>query len=194
MRALRLFLGLSALCACPLAALAQDSGLRFWGGFDLGYASLARSYSVTERTNQGKLTMAFRGGVAINPRLLAGIELGGWTIEGSDLWDPAKGEAIGTRFLVAQYYPVARSAFFVRGGGGRVVYWNNRPGENGANGAGRIVGAGYDIALNATGVLAFLTPSADYSWGGYNGATSPPGVVQDQRYRAFSLRIGFTLR
>ena len=170
---------------------------RFWGGFDLGYASLARSYSVTSGTTQSKFTMALRGGIALTRRLLAGVELGGWTIQGSDTRDPAKGEAISTRFLVAQYYPLARSTLFVRGGGGRIVYWNNREGESGASGSGRILGLGYELALGAPATeraRLYFTPSVDYSWGGFNGATSPPGVVQDQRYRAVSVRIGLAVR
>jgi len=200
-----------ALLACALPAGAQDtetedfgppeSGPRrhslFWGGFDLGYASLARSYSTTSRTREGTFTMALRGGIALDPRLLLGVELGGWTIGNSDLWDPSKGEAISTRFLIAQYAPLPSSSLFVRVGGGRIRYWNNRPGEDGASGSGGIVGVGFDLPLAFPangGVALYLTPSVDYSFGGFKGATSPPGVVQDQRYRAAAIRIGVTLR
>jgi len=152
---------------------------------------------VTADTRESKFTMALRGGIALDRRLLVGIELGGWTIQSSNVWDPAQGEAISTRFLIAQVYPLTHSPFFIRGGGGRVVYWNNRPGEDGASGSGWIVGIGYDLPVKMPGseeTSFHVTPSLDYSAGGFKGATSPPGVVQDERYRALSARIGVTFR
>jgi hypothetical protein len=189
-----------ALLACAPAAAAatqEESRSLLWAGFDLGYASLARSYSQTGDTRQGKFTFALRGGIQIDPRLLVGVEFGGWTLQSGNSQDPASGEAIGTRFLILQVYPLAHSAFFVRGGGGRVVYSNNRPGESGASGSGGIVGIGYDFDVkrrDGEHTAFYITPSLDYSAGSYSGATSPPGVVQDQRYRALSARIGLTFR
>ena len=185
-----------ALLACALPAAAQESRSLLWGGFDIGYASLARSYSVSSDTRDNTFTFALRGGFQLDPRLLFGLEFGGWTIQSSNNQDPASGEAIGTRFLIVQVYPLAHSAFFVRGGGGRVVYSNNRPGEDGASGPGGIVGIGYDLAIKGRGehTAFYVTPSLDYSAGSFSGATSPPGVVQDQRYRALSARIGLTFR
>jgi len=189
-----------ALLACASAAPGaelQESRSLLWGAFDIGYASLARSYSVTPDTRDGKFTFALRGGIQIDPRLLLGVEFGGWTIQSGDSQDPASGEAIGTRFLIVQVYPLAHSAFFVRGGGGRVVYSNNRPGESGASGSGGIVGIGYDFEVkrrDGEHTAFFVTPSLDYSAGSFSGATSPPDVVQDQRYRALSARIGLTFR
>jgi hypothetical protein len=207
MRVVRALGGALALCACGLltsvqhaaaqnAGLAEASSSGFWGGIDVGYARLSRLYSVSSASSEGQFTMALRGGIAIDPQLLLGIELGGWTIESADLWNPAKGEAISTRFLIAQYRPMEDSRFFLRGGGGSVVYWNHRPGEDGASGTGYFVGLGYDIPYGAPGAAGALytTLSADYSRGGFDGATSPPGVVQDQRYRALSVRLGVTLR
>lgn len=192
-----------ALLACALPApgaetqAPEESRSLLWAGFDLGYASLARSYSVTGDTRDDKFTFALRGGFQLDPRLLVGLEFGGWTIQASNNQDPATGEAIGTRFLIIQAYPLAHSAFFVRGGGGRVVLSNNRPGESGASGPGGIVGIGYDLAVKRRGgehTAFYVTPSLDYSAGSFSGATSPPGVVQDQRYRALSARIGLTFR
>lgn len=194
-----------ALLACSLAASGaetrapakEESRSLLWAAFDIGYASLARSYSVTGDTRDGKFTFALRGGFQIDPRLLIGVEFGGWTIQNGNNQDPATGEAIGTRFLIAQVYPLAHSPFFVRGGGGRVVYSNNRPGEDGASGPGGIVGIGYDLAIKGRSgehTAFYVTPSLDYSAGSFSGATSPPGVVQDQHYRALSARIGLTFR
>jgi len=194
-----------ALLACPLAAQGADaqapapeeSHSLLWAGFDLGYASLARSFSVTGDTRDNTFTFALRGGFQLDPRLLLGLEFGGWTIQASNNQDPATGEAIGTRFLIIQVYPLAQSAFFVRGGGGRVVYSNNRPGESGASGPGGIIGIGYDLAIkrrDGEHTAFYVTPSLDYSMGSFSGATSPPGVQQDQHYRALSARIGLTFR
>jgi hypothetical protein len=186
-----------ALLACPLAAAAEESRSLLWGGFDLGYASLARSYSVSSDTRDNTFTFALRGGFQLDPRLLLGLEFGGWTIQSSNKQDPASGEAIGTRFLIVQVYPLAHSALFVRGGGGRVVYTNNRPGESGASGPGGIIGIGYDLEVkrrDGEHTAFYVTPSLDYSAGSFSGATSPPGVTQDQHYRALSARIGLTFR
>jgi hypothetical protein len=204
-RQLRAFGAALALLACPLPAAAagtqapapEESRSLLWAAFDVGYASLARSYSVTSDTRDGKFTFALRGGFQLDPRLLLGVEFGGWTIQSANNQDPATGEAIGTRFLIVQAYPLAHSAFFVRGGGGRVVYSNNRMGESGASGPGGIVGIGYDWAVkrrDGEHVAFYVTPSLDYSAGRFSGATSPPGVVQDQHYRALSARVGLTFR
>jgi hypothetical protein len=199
MHRLRVLIG--AACACSLPALAQESQpsdfSRIWGGLDIGYAYLSRTYSATDRTTDGSATVAIRGGFAVDPRLLLGAEFAAWSIQSSDLSEPTRGEVISTRFLIAQYYPLASSTLFVRGGGGRVEYWNNRQAESGASGTGGIAGVGYDVPVNgrlAGGVRTYFTSSLDYSWGRFSGATSPPGVVQDQRYQAVSIRFGLTLR
>jgi len=188
--------------ACALPAPGQTSPpetpseasapLRFWAGVDAGYASLHRSYSVTNPTSDGTFTFALRGGIQITPRILIGAEVGGWTLQATSTEDPSKGEGIGTRFVIAQAFPLADSPLFVRGGGGRAVYWNYHPGENGASGPAAIVGAGYDFRLGQSSF--YFTPSVDYSWGRIDGAVAPPGVTQDQRYRALSLRAGITYR
>ena len=194
-----------ALLACPLSAPAaetqapakEESRSLLWGAFDFGYASIARSYSQTGDSRDSKFTFALRGGFQLDPRLLIGLEFGGWTLQSGNNQDPATGEAIGTRFLIVQAYPLAHSAFFVRGGGGRVVYSNQRPGESGASGPGGIVGIGYDWAVkrrDGEHTAFYVTPSLDYSAGSFSGATSPPGVTQDQRYRALSARVGLTFR
>ena len=125
-----------------------------------------------------------------------GLEFGGWNIESSGagiLPDPSpnKGEGIETFFAVVRYFPLERSLVFVESGLGFVSYWNNRPLEQGANGSGAFLGVGHDFQLSRRLSLA---PSIDYSWGHFNGAISPPGVTQDERYRAVTLRIGATFR
>lgn len=142
--------------------------------------------------------MRFRAGYFPNPRLLLGLELGGWNIESTGDHgypfpdpNPDKGEGIETLFAVVRYFPLERPLVFVEGGLGYVNYWNYRPLEHGANGTGAFLGVGHDFQLSGRFSLA---PSIDYSWGHFNGVTSPPGVTQDERYRAVTLRIGVTFR
>lgn len=179
-----------ALAAVASAAAAQD-GTGFWGGADVGAASLRRSYSVTSSSQHTEFAMALRGGYAWHPRLLLGVELGGWTLQGTDVGDPGKGEGIRTLYLMAQYHLGAESRFFVKGGFGDVKYWNNNPNENGASGSGGVLGAGYEIWRSGSWSIA---PAIDYSWGEFDGATSPPGITQDQSYHAVTLRLGFIYR
>lgn len=183
------------LCLGSFSAVAQsvnsNASTGFWGEIDVGYGILKRSYSVTSNTSESKFSLAFSGGYAWDPRLLLGVELGGWTLEGSNLWDPSKGEAIETVFGIARYYPIPDSPLFVKGGGGLVKYWNNRPSESGASGRGAIAGVGYDVYANGSMRLA---PSLEYSFGRFNGATSPPGITQNQRYQAVTVKFGVTFR
>jgi hypothetical protein len=176
------------LAVVPSGALA-DPG--FWAGADIGAASLKRSFSVTGSTQASEFAMAFRAGYSWDPRLLLGVELGGWTLEPGNTRDPAHGEGIRTLYAIAQFYPAAGARLFVKGGFGEVKYWNNRPGENGASGTGGMLGAGYDFPLSGSW---YVTPAIDYARGKYDGAVSPPGITQDQSYRAVTLRIGVTYR
>ena len=161
----------------------------FWAGVDAGYGQLKRTYTVTPSTSESKPSLRFRAGYFPTPRVLLGVELGGWNLQGSN--DAFKGEGIETIFAVGRYYPLERSLLFVEGGLGAVKYWNNRPLEQGANGSGAFLGVGHDFHL--TGRVRWA-PSIDYSWGRFNGAVSPPGVTQDERYRAVTLRLEVTYR
>lgn len=182
---------LALIVAAAAGSAAAEDGTGFWFGADVGIASLKRSYSQTGSTQDAEFAMTFRGGYAWHPRLLLGVELGGFTLEEGDLFDPSKGEGIRTLYLMGQYYPGPASQFFLKVGLGDVKYWNNRPLENGASGTGYVLGAGYELAR--WGSLSFA-PAIDYSEGKFDGAISPPGVTQDQRYRAVTFRLGVTYR
>ena len=71
----------------------------FWGGVDAGYARLKRTYTVTPSTSESKPSLRFRAGYFPNPRVLLGVELGGWSIQASN--DAFKGEGIETIFAIA---------------------------------------------------------------------------------------------
>jgi hypothetical protein len=183
-------LGLALATALASAAAAED-GTGFWGGVDVAAASLERTYSQTGSTRGTEFAMAVRGGYAWDPRLLLGFELGGFTLREGDLWDPGKGEGIQTFYVLAHYFPDAASKFFVRAGFGHVSYWNNRPGETQASGSGYALGAGYQVKRWGSWRLE---PIIEFAAGKFDGAVSPPGIQQDQRYQALALRLGVTYR
>jgi hypothetical protein len=81
--------------------------------------------------------------------------------------------------------------FFLRAGFGYVSYWNNRPGETDANGSGYVLGAGYELTRWGRWRLE---PIVKFAGGGFDGAIFPPGVRQDQSYRAATLRLGVSYR
>jgi hypothetical protein len=185
---------LAAAGFLPLPALAIDpeafttSG--WWGGIDAGYASITRKYDQTGEATQHKPAVALRGGYAPTPSLLLGVEAAGWLLEGGNLLRMNRGEGMHTLSLVAQFYPLP-NPLFIRAGIGTTRYWNQRPQESGGRGSGNTVAIGYDVRLQG---IFYFTPSIDFSWGHIHGATSPPGVTQDQNYRVVSFRIGFTFR
>jgi hypothetical protein len=184
------FVSLSAVAQSS----AEESRTGFWGGLDIGVASVNRSYSMTASTSQTTFALTLSGGYAWDPRLLLGIELGGWTLQASDWWwnpDSSQGEAIETVFAIARYYPTADSKLFVKGGGGLVHYWTNRPGESGANGWGGMIGVGYDVYVRGSIRVA---PFVSYSFGSFSDAISPPGIKQDEHYQAATVYLGVTFR
>jgi hypothetical protein len=188
-------IGLLALAFTAATSASEPTGETaggWWGGIDVGVATVSREYSVTADTRDTTFTMAFRGGYSWHPRLLLGVELGGWLLEATDYYDwPPEGEGIQTFYGMAQFYPVSGSPIFLKAGWGHVRYWNERLGEGNANGTGAVVGAGYDFALGSN---FYVSPLIEYAWGKYDNALSPPGVLQDQRYQAVTLKIGFTFR
>jgi hypothetical protein len=179
------------LAAAAASAAAAEDGTGFWGGVDVGVASLERTYSQTGSTRETEFAMAFRGGYAWDPRLLLGVELGGFTLQEAGIWEPDRGEAIQTFYAIVHWFPGAASKFFLRAGFGYVSYWNNRPGETDANGSGYVLGAGYELTRWGEWRLA---PIVEFAGGEFDGAISPPGVKQDQSYRAVTLRLGVTYR
>lgn len=180
-----------ALATALASAAAAEDGTGFWGAVDVGAASLERTYSQTGSTRKTAFAMALRGGYAWDRRLLLGLELGGFTLEEGDLWDPSKGEGIQTFYAIAHYYPGAASKFFLRAGFGYVSNWNNRPGETGASGSGYVLGGGYEVQRWGSWRLE---PIVEFAAGKFDGAISPPGVRQDQRYQAITLRLGVSYR
>lgn len=186
-------IALGCLLLLPLIACAEEPRTGFWGGVDAGYGTLKRSRSVTGSADHNNFAMTFRGGYAWHPQLLLGVELGGWLLEASDYNgdDPSRGEAIETFLALAQYYPGAGTPWFVKAGLGGARYWSNHAGEESGGGPAAMLGLGRDFPVSERWRVS---ASADYSWGRLNDITSPPGVTQDERYRALTFRIGLTYR
>jgi hypothetical protein len=184
---------LLVLALCPPVALGAEPATTldgWWGGMDVGYASTARTYSATGDTTQQKMMTSLRLGYAWDPRLLLGLEFENWLLKGANVAHLNEGEGIQTYSLIAQYYPFGSPLYF-KAGAGIAKFWNENPGETGASGSGAVVGLGYDVRISGS---IHYTPAIDLAWGHINGATSPPGVTQDQRYRAVAVKIGLTFR
>jgi hypothetical protein len=161
--------------AAPAWSQAPAQG-DFWGAIDLGYGRL-RLDDGGARTDLDKPYLGIAGGIALSPDFLIGLELSGWSIESSNLWDPSKGEGVSRFFLTSRYYPSSYGNTFFKLGGGYVSHWKNRPGgEERKTGWGATVGAGYDFALGRI----TLTPFADFGWASTEG----------ERDRALTLGLG----
>ncbi|HEX9397893.1 MAG TPA: outer membrane beta-barrel protein [Burkholderiales bacterium] len=195
---MRFVLFLLAFALAAPAALAQDFRTGFWAGGDVGVGFLKRKFDVTNNRDDTKLAFAIRGGYAFTPRLLLGLEAGGWSLESTNRRDDARGQGISTLYLFGQAYPFEDRLFFVKGGVGGVRFWTNHNGEVSDSGSGFMLGIGNDFNLTNLGSSPrgrfYLTPSVDFSWGHFGPTLSPPGVYQNQSYRAISFRLGVTYR
>src|SRR5215510_12894919 len=103
---MRLALFSLALAVAAPAAQAQDYRGGFWAGGDVGVSSIKRDFDTTNDRSDTKGTVALRGGYAITPRLLLGLEASGWTFEREDKKDDARGQGLSTLYLFGQVYPL----------------------------------------------------------------------------------------
>jgi hypothetical protein len=143
---------------------AEDQYIRygFWGSIDAGAGTVKQSFDRRE-DDDTFFFLGFKAGYTINQHSLIGIELSGWLIEASDLWDPNEGKGINQVFLITQLYPSKKSCFFAKLGGGYVSNWSNRPNEpSRKSGWGLTAGGGYDYLLDKS---TALTPFVTYSYG-----------------------------
>ena len=157
----------------------ERSGL--WGGIDFGIGFVQNSFSGIEK-EESLFFSGFEGGFTLNPHLLVGVELSGWLLEASDLYDPSKGEGLSQLFLITRYYPSRSMGFFTKLGGGYASYWNNRPGEpRRKEGWGLVLGGGYDFPLNQN---IAITPFINYGF----------GETEGQDHSAWTIGIGLTFQ
>lgn len=151
----------------------------FWGGIDAGVGLLEQSLDNSTKDDT-TFYLGFKGGYALNPNFLIGVEFSGWLLEGTDVNDPRYGEGVSQILAIVRYYPLQASNLFLKAGGGHVRMWNNRPGEpSGMEGGAFSLGVGYDFLV--TDKIA-LSPFASYYLGN-------PGDID---YQAINFGIGVT--
>lgn len=132
------------------SVLAESAYPRFMAGIELGGGVLERE--ITERRTDTKLYLAFRGGYRPSQRLLIGIEIGGFTIQGGSRWEPDKGAGISQRFLITQYQlQPSLEGWYLKGGAGHIRYWDNRVGSIEDDGYGWLAGIGHERSFNNLG-------------------------------------------
>jgi hypothetical protein len=192
MNRLRVLAAVLAFAPCTGAfALDPQSLEGWWGGADIGYASMTRRFSVQDETvTQHKMITGLRVGYSWDPRLLLGLEASNWLLKGANVWHINEGQGIQTLNVIAQAYPFT-APLWVKAGVGGARFWTDVPGEGTGRGFGAVVGVGYDLPLWG----AFrLTPALDFAWGRIDDVTSPAGVKQNQDYRALAFKVGLTFR
>lgn len=189
-RATRSLTRRNAVCAIGAAVLLLAAGParaggpgdppgRWWFGMDLGAGQLHQTV-LDFSQDSVRFYANFAGGVAINPQLLVGVEVGGWLLEASDYNDPSRGAAISPLFFTARIYPSKMSAFHIRIGGGLVDAWDNAWGTS-QWGTGLEVGAGYDVRVRSR---IYVTPFATFF----------DGKIGDLGVRAFTAGVGLNWR
>jgi hypothetical protein len=135
----------------------------FWGGIDAGAGVLKQSYDEGDDEDDIAFYLGFKGGYAINPQWLIGIEFSGWLLEASDFNEPDEGKGISQVFFITQLFPGKEAGFFAKAGGGYVSIWSNRPDDTRReNGWGLTLGGGYDFQLNET---VALSPFVNFNYG-----------------------------
>ena len=155
-------LALACILALPAASLAQTAGEGARGWVDVGMGG--GRIGLGELPSESALALDFSGGVWLGPRVGLGVRLGGWTIEGFDLWNPDEGESLSEVFgvLVVRPWPVHPLSLAFEAG--RAGYTVNDPDRFGREGAGlgwRVAAAwGFTITERLS-----LTPSLVFSQG-----------------------------
>ena len=163
-------------------APAEDRHVRegFWGGIDAGAGYLQHSLD-DESKDEASFFLGFKVGYTINPHFLIGLELSGWLLEASNLWDPDEGKGINQVFLITQLYPSNDSGLFAKVGGGYVNTWSNSPNENRRKSGWALnVGAGYDYYFLDETIA--LTPFVGFNY----------GETGNWDYKAITLGLGIT--
>ncbi len=157
----------SIVCFLPWKAHGEEiidrKGFVF-GGW-LGYGSLNLGTDNGYGNTSDTLAFGLKGGYAIMPRVVLGLELNGWTLEEGDVNDPSEGESISNVSLFLNFFPLKTLPFYIEGGGGRVSYTNNSPGPGGReHGGSWFVGCGYEYPISKRW---FLAPHARYAEGDF---------------------------
>jgi len=181
-----LFLGALLALAIPSVGRAETpAAVGFWIAGELGYGSVAIDTDASSHS-KGTLAMGVEGGYAFNRTVSVGLRLNGWTLESSNLQDPAKGESISLFSAMVRVYPWADHGLFLRGGVGSLRYTNNHPGGFGGNGTGLFLGGGYEFPLWRRLQIA---PVLDYAWGKLDDVDNALATIHGRRCKALSFGI-----
>lgn len=136
-------------------------------GGSAGYGLIDVHTAEVSKDSYGSFALGFRGGYAVNPHAVVGIELNGWTLKAYDLEDPSKGESVSNLSLFVNYFPFEEIPLYITGGAGQLSYINNSPGVNGRDTGGSwFIGSGYEIPLSKE---MMLVPQFRYSQGNFTG-------------------------
>ena len=178
MRRSALALAVAVVCAGTSRAGNTVGDRWWWVGLEAGGGVVKRDRR--ETSTDSAIYLSFKGGLAVTEHLLLGIELGGYTLESGNLWDPAEGAGISKSLFVAQVYPSAcRTGWYGKVGGGYLSYWDHDPDGQEGNGWGATAAIGYDFSLGGFGSLG---PLVSLSYG-------DAGAL---RHQALALALGWT--
>jgi len=173
------------LVAAPSAAQQTEGEDRWWVSAGMGYGSVTLDDNQGGEASHGTFAMSFSGGYAFGPRFRLGLLLGGWLLEASDMWDPAKGESVSHFALLLQGQPMSRLPLVLEAGAGRAAYTNGAPDASNTGGWMWTAGVGYDVHL---GRALRLTPSMHFATGCYD-SVDLPGSFSADAYSVGEARI-----
>jgi hypothetical protein len=182
--------GILALAMIQTTLLqAEDSPVArpWWFGMNLGYGQLRLTSDQDRGASQGTFALAIHGGGKVGKRFRIGVELGGWTLEASNLQDPSVGVAVSNLLMLLDVLPVYDVPVYVRVGAGWARHWTNRTLDFGSDGWAWKAGAGYDIEL---GNSFNLTPACSFSSGYLSDIRNPIIVETGRRYSVWDISLG----
>ncbi|MCJ7630022.1 MAG: hypothetical protein MUO50_16725 [Longimicrobiales bacterium] len=153
---------LACMLALPTAGIAQtaEGGSRGWVDVGMGGGRIRLGWSPREPA----LALDFSGGVWLGQRVGLGLRLGGWTIEGFDLWNPNEGESLSEVFAILAFRPWPDHPLSLAVESGWASYTVNDPARFGRGGKG----LGWRVASHWNFMIServSLTPSVVFSRG-----------------------------
>ena len=180
---------LAFLLLLPLQIRAESTSGHhgFMAGFQSGYGQLHLHSDQREDVNKGTLSMGFRGGYAVSPRMVAGLEIGGWLLEAYGVNDPARGESVSTMLLFIHVFPFDRLPVYLRSAAGHGSYTAHAPDKQGGSAWGAwLLGAGYEIRTNRHFCLA---GQIEYGQGSFSDVPDVLGRETGRHYRVIDISL-----